>query len=115
RMNLRNLRRGVEALGHVPWLPQGARLRLQVTPRQVIADCVAVNMCQRSACGNLYATTMQCNDQFDLVMQVLGAGWIRDARAAGNKCIRGLGEEDRRFTSGVSAHLTHMVGIVASH
>ncbi|MNN57825.1 hypothetical protein D3C81_1728330 [compost metagenome] len=60
------------------------------------------------------ATATDCDDHFDLVVQVLGQLRIRDGGVIGGDRISRFHEEKRRFTIRVMAHFTSMFGVVAA-
>ena len=60
------------------------------------------------------AALAERDDQFDLVVQVLGRLRIRNGRAVGHNRIGRLHEEKRRLAIRIMAHLARVFGVVAA-
>jgi hypothetical protein len=64
----------IEALAHVPGMSLVLGALLQVAPGQVETDGVAIDAVQRPGRRDVGAAAGQRDDQFDLVLQVVGRG-----------------------------------------
>ena len=73
---------------------------------------VAVDVVERLVGGNVEAAALHRDDQFDLVMHVLGQRRVGDGGAVGLDHVGMLGEEERRRAL-VIAHLADVLEIVA--
>ena len=90
------------------------RVRLQVAAGEVVADCVTVDMVECLRRGDVPSTLTDRHHQLDLVVEVVRARGIRDARVARHDGIGRLGEEERRLPIGVRAHFARVRGVVAA-
>ena len=89
-----------------------ARGLLQVAAGQVDADGIAVDVVERLVGGDVEAAALHRDDQFDLVVQVLGQRRVGDGGAVRLQHVGVLGEEERRRAL-VIAHLADVLEIVA--
>src|SRR5258705_8817022 len=72
RLQLRAGRRMVERFADLPRPLLLAGGKLQVAPRQVDANRIAVDVVERLLCRTVKAAALHRDDQLDLVMEVLG-------------------------------------------
>ena len=89
-----------------------ARGELQVAAGEVDADRIAVDMVERLVGGNVEAAALHRDDQFNLVMQILGQRRVGDGGAVLHQHVGVLGKEERRRAL-VIAHLADVLEIVA--
>ena len=85
-------------------------LGLQIAPGQIDADRVSEYVLQGFIHCRASAGLTDRNDQFGLVVKILGHAGIRNFACAADR-VGGLGEEARRFASR-GAHLAGMFGVV---
>ncbi len=102
----------VEGLADLPRALLLARCELQVAPRQVDADRIAVDVIERLVGGDVQAAALHRHDQLDLVMQVLGQRRIGNGGAVALQHVGMFGEEEGRVAL-VVAHLADMFEIIA--
>ena len=69
-------------------------------------------MVERLVGGNVEAAALHGDDQFDLVMQVLGQRRVGDGGAIAHQHVGMLGEEERRRPLVIS-HLADMLEVIA--
>jgi len=91
---------------------QQARGLLQIAPRQVDADGVAVDVFVGLGGGNVEAAALHRHDQFDLVMEILGQRRVGDGGAVRLDHVGMLGEEKRQRPLVIS-HLADVLEIIA--
>src|ERR1700680_2951234 len=89
-----------------------ARGELQVAPGEVDADAVAVDVVERLVGGNVEATALHGDDQFDLVMQIFGQRRVGDGGAVALQHVGMLGKKERRRPL-VIAHLADVLDVIA--
>ncbi len=106
-------RRGVERLADLPRPLHVARGDLQVAPREVDADAVALDAVERLIELDVAAARLERDHQLDLVVHVLGERRIGHGRAIRHDGVGGLGEEERRVAH-VVAHLADVLLVVAA-
>ena len=102
----------VERLADLPRALLLARGLLQVAPREIDADGVAVDVVERLVGRDVQPAALHRHDQLDLVMQVLGQRRIRNGGAFAFQHVGMLGEKERRRPL-VIAHLADVLEIVA--
>src|SRR5260370_8458415 len=70
-----------------------ARGQLQIAPREVDADAIAVDVVERLVGGNVESAALQRHDQFDFVMQILGQRRGGDRGGLPPRPVRGVGQK----------------------
>src|SRR6516225_11832404 len=103
----------IEGLADLPGPLEVARGNLQVTSGEVDADGVAVDAVIGLGYGNVAATALKRDYQFDLVVHVLGQRRIRHGTAVRHDRVGGLGEIERRQPF-VLPHLADVLYVVAA-
>ena len=103
----------VERLADLPRPLDVARGDLQVAPRQIDADAVAVDAIVRLGHRDVAPAALERHDQLDLVMHVLGQRRIGHRAAVRHDRVGRLGEEERRLAH-VLPHLLDVLDIIAA-
>src|SRR5262249_60116804 len=85
-----------------------ARGDLQIAPRQVDTDAVAVDAVERALERDVSATGLERYHKLDLVMHVLGQGRVGDTCLVWHDCVGRPGEEEGR----VAPRLAPLAGVV---
>src|SRR5690606_26419831 len=112
----RGARRGpIEALAHIPRSAHLLGLVLQISPRQIYAQGVAVDMIQRLLEGDIRTPLADRDHEFELEVQAAGLGRIGNLPALRNHCISRLGKEKGRLTLGITTHFMGVRHIVSPH
>src|SRR5579872_1680712 len=106
-------RRMIERFADLPRPLDVARGDLQIAPRQIDADAVAVDAIVRLRHRDIAAAALERDDQLDLVMHVLGQRRVGHRSAIRHDGIGRLGEEERRLAH-VLSHLLDVFDIVAA-
>src|SRR6185437_5913874 len=103
----------IERLSDLPGPLLLARGLLQIAPGKIDANRIAVDMTERLFDRNIQPATLHRHHELDLVMHVLGQGWIGNGGAVRLEHVGMLGKEERRIPFVVS-HLANVLEIVAA-
>ncbi len=118
-VNRADRRRLRERLADVPRTLDFPHRALQIAPRHVEPDRVAVDQRLGALRRDAGAASADRDHQLDFVMIVLGRPRVLDVGDGGrhhrDDRIGRLGEKERRLFRRVSAHLLGVLGIVATH
>lgn len=79
-MNGRDRRGTIERLARVPRPTLVPRIDLEIAPGKIVADRVAEDVPEGFAYRDVAASLADRDDELDFVMELLGAGRIRDRR-----------------------------------
>src|SRR4029078_12101495 len=82
-----------------------ARGNLQVAAGKIDPDAVAPDVAQGVRGLEVAAAALERDDEFDLVVAVLGQRRVGDGLAGVDDRVRGLGEEERRVAHGAPPFL----------
>ena len=88
---------------------------LQIAPRQVDAQGVAVDMCERVGCLNIAASLAHGHHEFNFVMQVAGHGRVGEIFVVEHEVVGIFLKEKWQFTVRVMTHFARMFCVVAAH
>ncbi len=114
RVNHRNWRRLVEALGGIPWATQRFGLLLQVATRKVDTYSIAKYVLKRMIHSDVAAAFSDCSNQLDLVMKISRSRRIGDAGRPADNRIGRFHEVKRRLTIGIVAHLSCVLPVIST-
>src|SRR5262249_26920808 len=106
-------RGGVKSFADLPRPFHVARGDLQIAPRQVDTDAVAVDAVERALERDVSATGLERYHKLDLVMHVLGQGRVGHTCLVWHDGVGRLGEEEGRIAH-VLAHLADVLFVIAT-
>src|SRR5690606_25447737 len=113
RHDCRDRCRLVERFARIPRPSLVTRLELQVASGQIVSDGVAVDVIERVCNCNVASRLADRDHQLDLMVKIIGTRRVRHRCIVGHDGIGRLGEEERRLTLGVLAHLTCVCCVIA--
>ncbi len=105
----------IEGLADFPRAPHLFRLALQIAPRHVQADGVAIHAVERPVLRDVLAAASERHHQLELVVHVPGLVGIREFASIRHQRVGVFLEEKRRFAIRVVTHLYGVGCVVAPH